>query len=367
MMGWILRSRERLFWLFQILIWGSYMAVRLLQGFTQSGQISPFFDTALVAAVTGLTLSTVMRYLYQPLQGRVRLPVLALIALGVSALFAFLFSAIEILALRLSDPVRAGDYNLFENFMLEGFVLLSWSAVYLGSKLYQQLVAQREATLRATAMAHEAQLAMLRYQLNPHFLFNTLNAISTLVLDKDVACANEMVSKLSAFLRYSLVNQPTQKVSLDQELHALGLYLDIEKVRFGERLAIRFDVEARCRQALIPSLLLQPMIENAVKYAVAPSEDGGTIAIAARADGDWLALSVRDDGPGLDGPVPSVPAQTSSGVGIANTRARLQEIYGQRHSFGLVPAQPSGLDVQIRIPLEYKTGAPATPLQGQAA
>lgn len=356
MLAKLLKNREAAFWAVQIGIWGTYLIVRMLQGYTQSGQFSQFFETALVAAMAGVTLSTAMRYLYQPLLDRLPLPSLAVIAVVISALFAFLFSAIEILAIRLNDPGRASDYGLFENFMLEGFVLLSWSALYIGAKLYQQLVAQREATLKAAAMAHQAQLAMLRYQLNPHFLFNTLNAISTLVLEKDVLCANDMLSKLSAFLRYSLVNQPNQKVSLDNELEALTLYLDIEKVRFGARLTIHWKIAADCRQALIPSLLLQPMIENAVKYAVAPSENGGTITIRAEARDGALCLSVMDDGPGLKGKKPVLPAQNSSGVGLRNTQSRLNEIYGDQHEFALIDRQPTGLEVSIRIPLEYEDG-----------
>jgi len=345
-------NRESLFWLFQILIWSAYLAVRLLQGYTQAGLFSPFFDTALVAAVTGFVLTSTMRYIYQPL-GHLPLPMLALIGLAVSVLFAFAFSAIEIFTIRLNNPAQAAEYGLFENFMLEGFVLISWSAAYLGTKTYRDLVAQKEATLKASAMAHEAQLAMLRYQLNPHFLFNTLNAISTLVLDRDVACANDMLSKLSAFLRYSLVNQPTAKVTLDNELYALRLYLDIERVRFGPRLTIAFDIQAGAEKALIPSLLLQPMIENAIKYAVAPSESGGTVTIAAIMAEPHLRLSVIDDGPGLNGDKPALPAHTSSGVGIANTRARLNEIYGDRHRFQLINLKPRGLEVRIHIPLEY--------------
>ena len=139
---------------------------------------------------------------------------------------------------------------------------------------------------------------MLRYQLNPHFLFNTLNAISTLILDNENRTANQAVMRLSEFLRYTLDQDPMKKVTLRQEIEAMNLYLTTEKLRFGERLRLEFAVEERALEALVPSLLLQPLIENAVKYAVSPSERGGTIRVEGRARGSMLELAVSDDGPG---------------------------------------------------------------------
>ena len=149
------------------------------------------------------------------------------------------------------------------------YVVLAWVGLYLGIKYYGQLQDETQRALAARTMAHQAQLKMLRYQLNPHFLFNTLNAISTLILDRDNATANRMVHGLSSFLRHSLDNDPMQRVTLRQELDALTLYLDIEKIRFAERLRIETDIDEDCWRALLPSLLLQPLVENAIKYAVA--------------------------------------------------------------------------------------------------
>ena len=348
----LLINREAAFWVFQLLAWSGFGVVRLLQGYSLYGQVAPYVDTTLVAAVTGFVLSSLMRSIYQGVF-RAGLAWVAVGAIGVSAGFAVIFSAIEITAVRLADPQNAATYSLFDNLMLDGFVLLAWSAIYFGVKFYRQLLEQKEATLRATAMAHEAQLAMLRYQLNPHFLFNTLNAISTLVLEGDSRGANAMLSKLSAFLRYSLVNQPTQRVTLAHEVEALRLYLDIETIRFGDRLTFEVHLAGDARDALVPSLLLQPMIENAIKYAVAPREDGGTITLTARCEAGRLKLQVADDGPGMHG-TPTVPlAPTSSGVGLANTRARLKEIYGTDYDFDLANREPAGLEVRIDIPCDY--------------
>ena len=205
--------------------------------------------------------------------------------------------------------------------------------------------------LKATAAAHQAQLKMLRYQLNPHFLFNTLNAISTLVLDKAEEDANKMLTKLSSFLRYTLVNQPTQRISLDQELYALGLYLDIEKVRFQDRLSIEYDIDENAKAELVPSLILQPLIENAIKYAIAPEIDGGTITVCAKIVDDKLLLSLKDTGPGLED-IHHIVSQSGSGVGIANTKERLSQIYGENHEFRLENLEPTGLGIFIQVPKE---------------
>jgi LytS/YehU family sensor histidine kinase len=227
-------------------------------------------------------------------------------------------------------------------------LLLCWTGLYYGVKFYERLQLEREATLKASALAQEAQLKMLRYQLNPHFLFNTLNAISTLVLDGQNRIANLAVSRLSEFLRYSLDQDPMKKVTLRQELDALNLYLGIEKLRFGDRLKLEFDVDERTETALVPSLLLQPLVENAMKYAIAPREKGGSVTVIAGIEGNLLRLAVMDDGPGL--PVGGT-AGIGRGVGLRNTRERLKVLYGDTHRIEVADAGP-GLRVEMRLPLE---------------
>jgi len=240
--------------------------------------------------------------------------------------------------------------SYMETFTSAWTVMVAWSILYFFIKYYQIFQEVQKSALKSAAMAHEAQLKMLRYQLNPHFLFNTLNAISTLILEKQTEPANRMVTRLSSFLRYSLDNDPMQKITLEQELVALKLYLDIEKVRFEERLNLDLDIGDQASQALIPSLLLQPLVENAVKYGIARSEQGGGLRIAARVFAGDLLLELSDDGPGVelvDGLIPN-----ATGVGLRNTRERLQELYGSKHSFRLSETSPHGLTVNIRIPFE---------------
>jgi two-component system LytT family sensor kinase len=245
------------------------------------------------------------------------------------------------------------------------FIFSCWAAFYYGIKYYQLLQKEHETLLKvagenkeeqlkrskAETVAHEAQLKMLRYQLNPHFLFNTLNAISALVQTKDTDRANSMIVQLSDFLRYSLDNDPIQRVSLNEELKALKLYLNIEQTRFGSRLELEFDVTAAAEAVKIPSLILQPLAENAIKYGVAPMEQGGKITVLARLDGDFLELEMIDTGKGL---ALSNAQTTSAGVGLRNTKDRLQTFYGEDYSFKLEDADAQGTRVYMRLPLEKK-------------
>jgi LytS/YehU family sensor histidine kinase len=192
---------------------------------------------------------------------------------------------------------------------------------------------------------------MLRYQLNPHFLFNTLNAISTLVLEGDTQTANQMVTQLSAFLRHSLDRDPVQKISLKKELEAMNLYLSIEKIRFDDRLHVQIEVSPEASTALVPSLILQPLIENSIKYAIAAAEDGGTIAIKAERKDDLLCMQIVDDGPGV-ADLENIKPSDGGGVGLVNTRERLLVLYGTQQQFQVSNRQPQGLTVKICIPFE---------------
>src|SRR5688572_6061253 len=242
--------------------------------------------------------------------------------------------------------------EFFGNAMHSSYLLLCWTGIYFGIKYAESAQQQREATLRAATLAQEAQLKMLRYQLNPHFLFNTLNAISTLIIDNENRTANQTVMRLSEFLRYTLDQDPMKKVTLRQEIEAMNLYLTTEKLRFGERLKLEYAVEDAALEALVPSLLLQPLIENAVKFAVSPSEQGGTIRVEGRTRGSMLELAVADDGPGLSSnSAVGTASGAGRGVGLRNTRERLAVLYEEKHRFATLDNKP-GLRVELGLPLE---------------
>lgn len=350
-----------LFWVLQAVGWTAYGLVRYLNGIVNGKELHYIYPT-IAGTVAGFLLSLLLWGVYRMIRDKPP-GIIVMLAVIMIALLAPIYSAIEVMAYAaFYEPEwQLAPRDYLTNAMFDAYILTGWTGLYFGISYYLLLQQQKEKALRAQALAHQAQLKMLRYQLNPHFLFNTLNAISTLVLDNEARAAGDMISRLSAFLRYTLVGEPTEKIPLRQELHVLGLYLDIEKVRFGDRLEIRMEVAEDARAGLIPGLLLQPLVENAIKYAIAPSETGGVIAISARRNRDRLEIRLTDTGPGLAGPglAGSGPAGSgaaqkpeSSGVGIANTRERLWQIYGEADLLRIENHHPRGLAVTITLPFE---------------
>ncbi len=224
--------------------------------------------------------------------------------------------------------------------------------VTLGASLvirYYQKMRERELrTSQLEARLAESRLQVLKFQLQPHFLFNTLNTISELIY-KDAESADQMITNLSDLLRLSLEKLEVQEVSLRQELDFLNKYLEIEQMRFHDRLTIEMDVEPDTLDATVPNMILQPLVENAIKHGIAPLAQGGTVKISSERQNGSLLLNVSDNGVGL---VEKDSSNLREGVGLKNTRARLRHLYGKGHSFELNP-QKNGLMLNLVIP--YKT------------
>jgi LytS/YehU family sensor histidine kinase len=201
----------------------------------------------------------------------------------------------------------------------------------------------REAQLETELLS--AHLNVLKMQLQPHFLFNTLNSISSLMY-ADVGAADRMVARLADFLRQTLRTIDTQEVTLQEEMNFLTLYLDIERTRLRDRLEVCLDVDERARVALVPHLILQPLVENAIRHAIAPRVEGGSVTIRAKRHGDRLRLVVEDDGPGLR----SDPNGT--GLGLRNTRQRLHHLYPGTHRLSIRDGPTGGAEVEVEIPYE---------------
>jgi sensor histidine kinase YesM len=194
----------------------------------------------------------------------------------------------------------------------------------------------------------QAQLQALKMQLHPHFLFNALNAIAELV-HRNPKAAEQMVTQLSDMLRLTLDSIGVQEVSLKQELDFLKKYLEIEQTRFHDRINVEMFIAPGVLDARVPNMILQPLVENAVRYAVAPRATGGRIEIHAHRDNGMLQLKVCDDGRGL--PADAGHSRASGrGVGLSNTRARLEHLYGSRHRFELLSSQGRGLTVSMAFP-----------------
>jgi two-component system LytT family sensor kinase len=239
------------------------------------------------------------------------------------------------------------SYPFIGYFFMFGWVLPLWGFTQAVLGYHFQTIAQQRAVARAQSLAYDAQLRMLHYQINPHFLFNTLNAISTLVLDKRTEQAESMLMRLSGFLRYSLDRHPSELAPLSAELEAQRKYLEIEQTRFGEKLSVHFEIEPGLERVTLPSLILQPILENAIKYAITPSAEGGRIEVSAKRDGNVLRIRIDDDGPGLS-PIPP----RRRGVGLANARERLTLIYGEKAGLDVTNRQPRGCRVEIYLPIE---------------
>jgi len=345
-------SRNRLFWTLHALGWGAYGLVQYF-GALLWEKPAGYLQVVATAAVAGFIFSAPLRWFYRYLWLRPPWLIVAGALVACYALALLWRLAIEAAYASFMPPAEEAHapFAIFFAAVNSSFILLTWTGLYFGIKYYAMLREERERTLRASALAQEAQVKMLRYQLNPHFLFNTLNAISTLILDNQNRIANEAVTRLSEFLRYTLDQDPMKKVTLRQEVDALNLYLTTERLRFGERLRLEFAIEEPALEALLPSLLLQPLIENAVKYAIAPREEGGVIRVEGRVRGGMLEIAVMDDGPGLK---PAGAGTEGRGVGLRNTRERLAVLYGDGHRFVALSAQP-GLRIEIGIPFEHGT------------
>lgn len=249
---------------------------------------------------------------------------------------------------------RVGELGFVDDLMVYFAVLfagVSRAAMLRARHRSHETVRLQAKTAHLQAQLADARLGALRAQLDPHFLFNTLNTVSALV-ERDAKGVRRMISRLSELLRHSL-EEGASDVTLQRELDLLERYLDIMRVRFGERLAVEIDVPAALLGARVPNLVLQPVVENAIKHAIAPRESGGCISVAAERVGDRLVIRVRDDGPGPGG----TAEPPGAGVGLANTRARLAEMYGTRQHLRLA-ANDDGPGTVLEISLPFSTEVP---------
>ena len=355
-------NKDRAFWNLQLAGWGGAFLLRGISAFA-NGQSWDFLVILLIQAVTGFSLSLILSVVYRQLITKK-----ALVTWGVTALALFAAAGVHAFidgwVLDLARPQSEGSdfVRLFVGiYFYDLTVLGAWSALYYAINFFLQVEEQADRLERLEAQATGAQLAMLRYQLNPHFRFSTLNSISTLVLLKQTAPANAMLIRLSSFLRHTPVSEPGGEVSVAEEVETLKLYLDIERMRFEERLQTDFRIESPAERAQIPSMLLQPLVENAIKYGVTPQEEGAKFSLVAQVVGPRLRVTVSDTGPGVrkggsDGLDAVLESQarryTSTGVGLTNIRDRLAQAYGEEHRFEIRSPESGGFTVMIELPYE---------------
>ena len=245
-------------------------------------------------------------------------------------------------------------YTFFDYYMLIYWLIVMISHAFDYYSRYQ------EGELRASqlqAQLARAELQALKMQLHPHFLFNTLHSISALQI-KDIAAANRMIARLGDFLRLTLDNSGAQEVSLQKELEFLKCYLEIERIRFQDRLTVNMEVEPQALDARVPNLILQPIVENAIKHGISPRAAPGRIDIRAKRENGLLLLQVEDNGRGINANGKGVRI-IKEGLGLANTRARLDQLYGASYRFDLHNVDEGGFLVTMEIPLKVTAVTPA--------
>jgi two-component system, LytTR family, sensor kinase len=334
------------FWTVQIIgwicfyLWGS---ISLLPFLSQPGALranTVFFISLFVASsLLRPVCRSLMRHAYSWIALEIR-------AFGWSLLGGILAGYVNERASSLQQPLSWA--NWLGSFVRCTFILFVWCSLYFSIKLWQQSVREKEELLRAEAEARDARLTALRYQLNPHFLFNSLNAVSTLVLEGNPPAATLMLAQIGEFLRTILDNEAAPETALSQEIAFAEQYLAIEQIRLGPRLRVDMAISPETLDALVPNMLLQPLIENAVRHGVAPLVEGGTIRIESNHHGTQLQIKVQNSGPA--GSPHSKLSEPPNGIGISNTAERLKTLYASNHRFLLQWPENGGCEVTVELP-----------------
>jgi two-component system, LytTR family, sensor kinase len=358
-------SKSTLFYLLQSAGWSAFGAIWFASDIATKGVPASALEN-LSWITCGSAISLGLRSVYRRVRATRRSYVAyGLISLALSVLAApLLYDASEAqirlcyLALSHSPSLwpqfvaaahadaRASWWNPFNYWIFDSTILFSWSSLYFGINAMLDLETERANVAQAMKLADSARLRALQSNLNPHFLFNALNGIATLIRESDVSAASAMVEALSVFLRSTLQRLNSPEIQVAEELQLIEQYLRIQRFRFGERLRTSVAADPDALDALIPTLILQPLVENAVRHGVLPREDGGSLRVSIHRDVQTLVVSVEDDGPGL-----THDLANPVGVGLGNCRDRLAALYGSAAQLTVGPrTEGGGFAVSIHMP-----------------
>ncbi|HEX8190706.1 MAG TPA: histidine kinase [Pyrinomonadaceae bacterium] len=315
------------FWRVQLAGWALYLLMIYVTFLTVAapGTLYGLFRIKLIRTCIGFCLTCLMRAAYRRFGTDLPIQKVVPVVLGCSVVFGLAWTLAEMAAASLRSPAFSfaeGLPRVPRNSLDYGLTLTAWSALYFGVKYWRQWQAERERALAAAALADRAQLEALRYQINPHFLFNSLNSIRASI-GEDADRARRMVTQLSEFLRYSLLHHGAAEVALGEEVEAVRNYLAIEQTRFEERLGVEFDIDGAAEGLPTPSFLLNPLVENAIKHGLKSQARPLRVRVSAKVEDGALVLEVANTG-GLS------DADGGTGVGLRNTRERLEKVYGGR-------------------------------------
>jgi two-component system, LytTR family, sensor kinase len=325
------------FWFLQIGGWLAYwlmIVITFLPVLAPDRSIFALFQLKLIRTLIGFGLSSIVRLIYRK-HSNSSITLIAFVAVIGSVLtgslwtilmnfYYWITSATFQLSSTMADfPRNSLDYSA---------TILAWSAIYFGWKIWQKGQTEQENSLRSAALTQKAQLEMLRYQLNPHFLFNALNSIRASV-DEDANRAKQMITQLSEFLRHSLLSVEKKEIPLREELEAVQNYLAIEKIRFEEKLAVEYDVDKKAEDFSVPCFLLNPLVENAIKHGLQTNLKPLRIKVSAKLNGKNLVLTVSNTGK-----LENLTHSNGTKIGLKNVRERLEKLFGEKSSFELTQA-----------------------------
>lgn len=359
--------RSPLFWLMHSLYWfafalTSYLTLNLWYG---TGDISDLAHT-LLQSIIGFVLVLPLHRLYTAIwysSKNIRLIIIITTVILFSAFWTLLRMQLFISMTDANSDLwfDAGGWYFSSIFVFLGWTILYHFVFYynLANKEVLKNIAASAQTkvekikrVEAEKQATDVRLQMLRYQLNPHFLFNTLNSINALITVKETHNAKLMLENLSNFLRYSLEEDTNDSVYLSREMEGLKLYIDIEKIRFSDRLNVILDINKEALSIKVPCMILQPIVENVFKYSVAQTESNALLCISANIENNYLKLCVFDNGPGINElKKKSNTFNLFAGVGLKNTESRLKNIYGNDYHVSLSNRVSGGLKVEILLPI----------------
>ena len=323
------------FWLLQVLGWSAFGIVWYLASIPEYQYLEASTPVAITRVAfyisLGFVLSLTLRPIYRWLWRRaVPFPRLVLTAVACSLLAGILWETVyEVFQWPLDEPAFWGKpwTRYLRSFVSTAFVMLAWSALYFGIKNWYLAQRQKERALRAEALAHQAQLQMLRYQLNPHFFFNALNSIRALV-DEDPPRARQMITAFADFIRYTLLDENHRPTTLHDELDVIRAYLEIEQIRFEDRLDVTYDVDEAAASVPLPPFLVHPLVENAIKHGTMTPSRPLALKLKAHRRNGTLRIAVSNRGA-----LPSDPTALTRGVGLQSVRRRLEQVFPGRHRF----------------------------------
>lgn len=335
------------FLLFQLALWGSYGVVYRMAWYSYQ---APPYSWIISYIALGFLSSTLLATLVwqvraKSFRAQLLLGLLGAIIFGVS--WRVTFHIIEWHVIEIYVPENIRLFSYVHNGMMSVVYLIAWVAGYFLAAYYSNYLIQQERAAKAELLAKDAQIKLLHLQISPHFLFNVLNSLDTLLLKENIEGSREMLSKLSQFLRQTLSDNPSHNIPLKEEIERTKSYLDIELVRFRDKLDIKWECDVTLNKLTVPSLILQPLVENAIKHSVGKSLHGGTIEIEATKKTAAYELAVINRTKGEE----AVSDQACEGLGIGheNIKSRLNVLYGDQAALSKGPTANGGYEVRITI------------------